>query len=209
MNRLAFIKNQSEEKIEVKSTKTPVGEILSAAKDTEPETEQEKKEREEMVTNMFLAGLVVFIGLFFVFEALFEKYKPPLGHVTGVIVSLGILISWIIYKVKTSDDTIDKEEGNIVLQDFNFNQNIFFDIVLPLIVFPSGFNMRRKKFFKNIGTIMKLGFVATLLCCTVYSIMMWGAWKVGWMNRYHPECDVAPENYPADGHCKEAKEGFL
>lgn len=49
---------------------------------------------------------------------------------------------------------------------------------------------------------MKLGFVATLLCCTIYSVMMWGAWKIGWMTRYHPECDVLdniPEHCNIDG----------
>ena len=50
--------------------------------------------------------------------------------------------------------------------------------------------MRRKKFFANIGTITKFGFVATLLCCTLYSVMFWGAWKLGYMVRYHPECDA-------------------
>lgn len=103
--------------------------------------------------------------------------------------SVGILLSWIIYSIKTSSNPDAEEEGGFVLADAGFNENIFFDIVLPLIVFPSGFNMRRKKFFKNIGTIMKLGFVATLLCCTVYSAMMYAALKLGWMNRYHPECD--------------------
>ena len=51
---------------------------------------------------MFLAGLVVFIGFFFVVEALFERYKPPVGHTTGVVVSLGIFISWLIYHYKSS-----------------------------------------------------------------------------------------------------------
>ena len=120
---------------------------------------------------------------------MFEKYKPPFCHTTGVIVITGMIISFTLYKIKNSNNEDAEKDGSLVLEDFSFNESIFFDIVLPLIVFPSGFNMRRKKFFKNIGTIMKLGFVATLLCCTVYSIMMWGAWKLGWMIRYHPECD--------------------
>ena len=56
-----------------------------------------------------------------------------------------------------------------------FNQDIFFDLILPLIVFPSGYNMRRKKFFGNIGTIMKFGFVGTIFCFIVYSAMTYGA----------------------------------
>lgn len=140
---------------------------------------------------MFLAFLIVFVGFFFVIEAMFDKYKPPFGHVTGVVVTLGIMFSFAAYKFKGEDQT----DGSFILKDIDFNETLFFDIFLPLIVFPSGYNMRRKKFFSNIGTIGKFGFVATLLCCTIYSMMFWGAWKLGWLVRYHPECDASKNDF--------------
>jgi solute carrier family 9 (sodium/hydrogen exchanger), member 6/7 len=53
---------------------------------------------------------------------------------------------------------------------YTFKQSIFFDFFLPPIIFNSGFNMRRKKFFMNIGNIMIFGLFVTLVCFTIYSV---------------------------------------
>ena len=95
---------------------------LGVLREDEPdETKQEKEERKEKMQNLFLAGLVSFIGVFFIVEALFEKYKPPIGHTTGVIVSLGIFISWLIFKIKSASDKNEQADGDLVLEDFSFN----------------------------------------------------------------------------------------
>jgi hypothetical protein len=39
--------------------------------------------------------------------------------------------------------------------------------------------MRRKKFFANISTIMKFGFVGTIICFTYYTTMAYGASRAG------------------------------
>ena len=40
-----------------------------------------------------------------------------------------------------------------------FDDNLFFYFILPPIVFASGFNMYRKKFFANIANILLFGVV--------------------------------------------------
>jgi NhaP-type Na+/H+ or K+/H+ antiporter len=57
-------------------------------------------------------------------------------------------------------------------------------LVLPLIIFPSGYNMRRKKFFANIGTIMKFGFVGTIFCFSIYTGLVYGALQAGLLIKY-------------------------
>jgi len=118
--------------------------------------------------------LLVFLGLFFVVEALMASYNAKFGHTTGIIVMLGILISFIIKSVATTDGELEPW-----VKDLRFKEGVFFDLILPLIIFPSGFNMRRKKFFANIGTIMKFGFVGTMICFTYYTAMCYGASKAG------------------------------
>ena len=73
------------------------------------------------------------------------------------------------------------------MKDLQFSPELFFDLLLPLIIFPSGYNMRRKKFFKNIGTIMKFGFVGTLICFAVYTAMCFGASQAGWLTKADSE----------------------
>ena len=48
-------------------------------------------------------------------------------------------------------------------------------MILPPIIFNSGFNMRRKKFFQNLGNVMVFGLVVTLVCFVLYT---WGSYMV-------------------------------
>ena len=44
-----------------------------------------------------------------------------------------------------------------------FSDDLFFYFCLPPIVFASGFNMQRKKFFANIRNIVLFGLVGTII----------------------------------------------
>jgi sodium/hydrogen exchanger-like protein 6/7 len=114
--------------------------------------------------------LLVFLASFFIIEAYMEKLNPRVGHTTGIIVMMGILVSFSLHKIQktTGDD-------DVLMEDLRFEQGIFFDLILPLIIFPSGYNMRRKKFFKNIGTIMKFGFIGTIFCFAIYTGLCYAA----------------------------------
>mmetsp|Transcript_23065 Transcript_23065/g.16399 ORF Transcript_23065/g.16399 Transcript_23065/m.16399 type:complete len:152 (-) Transcript_23065:1701-2156(-) len=114
---------------------------------------------------------IIFIGLlvfFFIMAGVIEKYKPPFGHETGLTILLGVIISVIIYAC------IQAEKA----QDWKFSQEVFFNYFLPPIIFNSGFNMRRKKFFMNIGNITIFGLCVTLVCFILYSAMTYGAFKL-------------------------------
>mmetsp|Transcript_8512 Transcript_8512/g.13090 ORF Transcript_8512/g.13090 Transcript_8512/m.13090 type:complete len:220 (-) Transcript_8512:1817-2476(-) len=125
---------------------------------------------QEVAQQFFFMMLLLFLALFFIVEALVEKKKPPFGHTTGIIVILGIFISYVIHLIITKTG-----EGEFIMEDLRFDENIFFELILPLIIFPSGYNMRRKKFFKNIGTIMKFGFIGTIFCFALYTFLTWEA----------------------------------
>lgn len=124
----------------------------------------------DQLQQIFIIMLLVFLASFFVIEAYMEKLSPCIGHTTGIVVMMGILMSFILHKIQqTSGD------DDVLMEDLRFEQEIFFDLILPLIIFPSGYNMRRKKFFKNIGTIMKFGFIGTIFCFTIYTALCYAA----------------------------------
>ena len=54
-----------------------------------------------------------------------------------------------------------------------FNDNFFFYFCLPPLVFASGFNMQRKKFFENITNIMILGVFGTVTSFLLFSGMVY------------------------------------
>ena len=124
---------------------------------------------EDQVQYAFICFLLVFLALFFFVEACIAKNAPPIGHTTGVIVMLGIAMSALVRLLAKSE-----EDYQQLMKDVAFSDSLFFYLILPLIIFPSGYNMRRKKFFANIGTIMKFGFLGTIICFTVYSLLCAG-----------------------------------
>ena len=102
----------------------------------------------EIIYCIFLLTLVVFT----IIGAYMEQKHFIFGHETGVIILLGMLISYIAYKA--GGDSEDYA--------FNFNITVFFDLALPLILFAAGFNMRRKEFFDNFVNITKFGIFGSL-----------------------------------------------
>lgn len=74
---------------------------------------------------------------------------------------LGIVWSIVLYAIHGPDP--------IWIQAYSFPSNLFFQAMLPPLVFNSGFSMRRKKFFENIGNIIIFGLFVTLVCFAIYS----------------------------------------
>jgi uncharacterized membrane protein YphA (DoxX/SURF4 family) len=60
---------------------------------------------------LFFMILLIFLALFFVVEGYMEKQKFCIGHTTGIIVMLGILISWSFHHFE------DRENGAEFMKD--------------------------------------------------------------------------------------------
>jgi hypothetical protein len=76
------------------------------------------------------------------FDTYYEKSPTRFGHTTGLVIVIGAIMSYILLQWSKS-----MEHGAVVMRGMQFSDEFFFDFVLPAIVFPSGYNMRRKKFF--------------------------------------------------------------
>jgi sodium/hydrogen exchanger-like protein 6/7/sodium/hydrogen exchanger 8 len=81
--------------------------------------------------------------------------------------------------------------------DFNkmmtFDETFFFYFCLPPIIFASGYNMKRRKFFENFKNILLFGLFGTVLQFALFTLFTWIIMNVGVMTKYNPETDVYEE----------------
>ena len=113
--------------------------------------------------------LLLMLVLYALLGSYLEQNKPPIGHETGFIVALGIGVSIIVMATK------ELQEAEKFLE---FPSRVFFNMALPLIIFTSGYNMKRKRFFKNMDNIVKFGIFGTILTFALYSLLTYGAIKL-------------------------------
>jgi len=58
-------------------------------------------------------------------------------------------------------------------EQFSFNEEFFFLVMLPPIIFASGFNLRKDYFFYNLGTILVFAFVGTAIATAVIAGLLY------------------------------------
>lgn len=114
---------------------------------------------------IFYVTFIFMVLFFFLTSAAGEKYKPKCGHETTYTVALGLLVS-IIYWYAFGGSSGHEELATA----FTFSPNFFFDFMLPPLVFNSGYTMRKKKFFDNLGNIAMNGFCVTIVCFVLYGV---------------------------------------
>lgn len=118
----------------------------------------------ETVLSVMAIIVFVLLALYVIMGSFMEHKKFIIGHETGVAIIAGLIISSIAWGTGYTD----------LSHNLHFNENLFFYLCLPPIIFASGFNMRRKRFFENIGYIMLFGLVGTLITFVIFSALTYG-----------------------------------
>ena len=110
-----------------------------------------------------VGAIVVYLMLlaYMIIGTLIERYKLSFGHEASITIMIGMLISYVAY-------TTGNEEFGEMLK---FDDNTFFFVCLPPIIFASGFNMQRGNFFANFSTITLLGVIGTLVTYVSFTSM--------------------------------------
>ncbi|XP_033207675.1 sodium/hydrogen exchanger 7 isoform X3 [Belonocnema kinseyi] len=68
---------------------------------------------------------------------------------------------------------IFKQDNEIDLKA-TFDPEIFFNIILPPIIFHAGYSLKRKYFFRNLGAILTYALIGTTISSFVIGILMYG-----------------------------------
>lgn len=62
-----------------------------------------------------------------------------------------------------------------------FNANLIFFVILPPIILDAGYTLKRKDFFQNLGTILMMAILGTVINNIVFGYLLYGFAKIGWI----------------------------
>ncbi|XP_039600656.1 sodium/hydrogen exchanger 7 isoform X1 [Polypterus senegalus] len=73
---------------------------------------------------------------------------------------------------------IHNVEQNDMLRKVTFDPEVFFNILLPPIIFHAGYSLKKRHFFRNLGSILAYAFFGTAVSCFVIGNLMYGVVKL-------------------------------
>uniref|UniRef100_A0A8C5BZG8 Sodium/hydrogen exchanger n=1 Tax=Gadus morhua TaxID=8049 RepID=A0A8C5BZG8_GADMO len=99
-------------------------------------------------------------------------------HVNASPATLLVNISGRFYEYtlngEISANVLDDVQDNEMLRKVTFDPEVFFNILLPPIIFHAGYSLKRRHFFLNMGSILAYAFMGTLVSCFVIGLLMYG-----------------------------------
>ncbi|TMS17845.1 Sodium/hydrogen exchanger 6 [Larimichthys crocea] len=114
---------------------------------------------------------------------LFKHRRFRFLHETGLAMiyvpaTLLINVSGKFYeytlKGEISANEVDSVQDNEMLRKVTFDPEVFFNILLPPIIFHAGYSLKRRHFFRNMGSILAYAFLGTVISCFVIGLLMYG-----------------------------------
>ncbi|CAG9322989.1 unnamed protein product [Blepharisma stoltei] len=128
---------------------------------------------------------LVLITLSMILSVYLPKFKINYLHESSIIILIGIGLGAIM---DSAGHTLSK-----------FSSDIFFDFILPLLILAAGFNMKRRRFFRNIGPIFLFGVIGTFVCFILIAAMSYVLSEWGIINNSGPTTYLSPSEVLALG----------
>ncbi|KAK1896439.1 Sodium/hydrogen exchanger 7 [Dissostichus eleginoides] len=135
-------------------------------------------------TSGLLVGLLVGVILRYGIPATsYHNKTPPScslkeGPVSTVLLNISGKFFEYTLKGEINSREIHNVEQNDMLRKVTFDPEVFFNILLPPIIFHAGYSLKKRHFFRNMGSIITYAFLGTAISCFVIGNLMYGVVKL-------------------------------
>jgi len=116
--------------------------------------------------NAALCSLLLLLCI--LISGLFKRHRIYLLPESGAFLLLGVAVGLLL--------SLSPDEERAFL---SFSPSLFFFVILPPIILDGGFTLHRANFFANIGTILLLAFIGTIVNNILFGLLIYGAAKAG------------------------------
>ncbi|XP_068176569.1 sodium/hydrogen exchanger 7 isoform X1 [Antennarius striatus] len=129
-------------------------------------------------------GLLVGVILRYGIPATSYHNKAPLsctlnkGPVSTLLLNVSGKFFEYALKGEINSREINNVEQNDMLRKVTFDPEVFFNILLPPIIFHAGYSLKKRHFFRNLGSIITYAFLGTAISCFVIGNLMYGVVKL-------------------------------
>uniref|UniRef100_A0AAY4EF64 Sodium/hydrogen exchanger n=1 Tax=Denticeps clupeoides TaxID=299321 RepID=A0AAY4EF64_9TELE len=111
-----------------------------------------------------------------------NKNPPSCALKEGPVSTLLLNVSGKFFeytlKGEINSHEIHNVEQNDMLRKVTFDPEVFFNILLPPIIFHAGYSLKKRHFFRNLGSIITYAFLGTAISCFVIGNLMYGVVKL-------------------------------
>mmetsp|Transcript_47466 Transcript_47466/g.54652 ORF Transcript_47466/g.54652 Transcript_47466/m.54652 type:complete len:133 (+) Transcript_47466:63-461(+) len=116
-----------------------------------------------------LAFLVIALICYSVSGEAIQHHKIRFIHESGVAIIMGFIFGVILKASKGS--------ASLAFND----KHLFFYFLLPPIIFSGGYNLKRRRFFRNFGWIVLYGVFGTILVFIFTALLTDVVSEAGWI----------------------------